>query len=931
MNQYLVGISRKRSKQPGPLYMKKQVGGRELLAAGYVYRSFFYSHILIFKYLEYFSRANLPVDGSASYSERIRRRERLLPTLQGHESAEQKFTGGIDRSGPVRWRPGDIILNDYRIIAFLGEGGNSTVYLAEHLITEHQFAVKVPNWAFRKKSRQLSLFFRELRTWANFPSHPNITKCFYYKTTEDRVIIFCEVMQEGSLSDWIAEKRLTKLEDALDFAIQVAWGLEAIHHNRIIHQDIKPSNILINADREAKINDFGLARAHEILLAEDPTHAAKAKSDASLSTGFFTPAYCSLEQSQGRQLGNHSDIWSFGLTMLTMFTGVNKWIFGALGQDILKGMAARDPDPDRPDFIPEIQHVIGKCLEPKPGNRWQSARDIAEELIGVYRQITKKEYFRKKPPIPFARRVIRCTGIHNNAVQSSDFCPRQWVIHARSISSRSRSEMKELILDRPRTDEECDIFHLEFFEDAVKIYTAEIDRRNDRNLIREFILMLERKADVHRESGDFSGAIAVINRAIQLVENRLKEPEPDDRLRLSKLHGILAGDYYFFSDFQQCATHHEIAVRIAADQFHSTPNVESLRVLIQSILAHTSDLAKLGRGSNALRCVGKAEGVIESLDQSLLQEVVHERMKFHLVKGRALQVSLKIPEALAEYDRALEMLTSSPNPGDASIQMTLSTVRINRGLCLVNQGKPREAIKEIQAATELLKNDYADPNNSEAQNQMAVAEVNLGMAWSELGEYEKAVHYTRSAVDKWERLVMEFGIRNTIERMSFAYLNLGHYFQMLEDHDNTVDSLRKSAKFLTRLLMKNSNPLLKRTLILNRINFAEAMHRSGNTQYALSIYKDAEKMLMDGKDVIAAESDFGMVLAGIGSIYAETGQFSESEKYLNRAIPLLEDDYKKTRKLTVKMMLDQAREAQRKVISKRINCKSANPRPLIHG
>ena len=164
----------------------------------------------------------------------------------------------IRDAAPASWAEGQTILDDFVIESRLGEGGMGTVWLVRSRSGGQRFAVKKTH--LRDEASQRN-FLTELQTWIALPEHPHLAACRFFRTIGDEVAIFAEYVDGGSLADAIQARRLTRLEPMLDVAIQFAWGLHAAHEQGLIHQDVKPGNVLLTKDGIAKVADFGLARA----------------------------------------------------------------------------------------------------------------------------------------------------------------------------------------------------------------------------------------------------------------------------------------------------------------------------------------------------------------------------------------------------------------------------------------------------------------------------------------------------------------------------------------------------------------------------------------------------------------------------------------------------------------------------------------------
>jgi serine/threonine protein kinase len=168
-------------------------------------------------------------------------------------------------------------------------------------------------------------------------------------------------VEGGSLSRWIRTRKLYEgghhaaLLRILDFAIQFSWGLHYAHEKGLVHQDIKPPNVLINEQETVKVSDFGLSKARAVAGEKpDPYHSAF------VSSGGITPAYCSPEQSQGLPLSRRTDIWSWGISILEMFCGEPPCRYGLEAADVLSRYShSKISDPSIPRMPEEIAELLG--------------------------------------------------------------------------------------------------------------------------------------------------------------------------------------------------------------------------------------------------------------------------------------------------------------------------------------------------------------------------------------------------------------------------------------------------------------------------------------------------------------------------------------------------------------------------------------------
>ena len=202
------------------------------------------------------------------------------------------------------------ILDLYEVKDIFTSGGMGLVYHVHHKGWNIDLVVKSPRAEFFQTETHKENFIREAETWINLGLHPHVVSCHYVRTLGGIPRVFAEYVEGGSLADWIRTRKLYEgghkeaLERILDIAIQMAWGLEYAHEQGLIHQDVKPANVMITLDGLAEVTDFGLARAR----ATAGEHAEIGSNKSVLaSVGGRTPAYASPEQEAGRPVSRKTD------------------------------------------------------------------------------------------------------------------------------------------------------------------------------------------------------------------------------------------------------------------------------------------------------------------------------------------------------------------------------------------------------------------------------------------------------------------------------------------------------------------------------------------------------------------------------------------------------------------------------------------------
>src|SRR3954470_6433332 len=226
----------------------------------------------------------------------------------------------------------------YRIVCKLGEGGMGQVYRARDERLNRDVAIKVLPPALSGDAQYMARFEREAQTLAAL-NHPNIAAIYGIESGA----IVMELVEGEALPC------PTPLDTAIEYARQIAAGLEAAHEKGIVHRDLKPANIRVTADGRVKILDFGLAKSATetgpVVSSASPTISptlSLAMTQAGMILG--TAAYMAPEQARGKPVDRRADIWAFGLVLYEMLTG--KQLFGAgdTVTDTLAAVLTQEPD-----------------------------------------------------------------------------------------------------------------------------------------------------------------------------------------------------------------------------------------------------------------------------------------------------------------------------------------------------------------------------------------------------------------------------------------------------------------------------------------------------------------------------------------------------------------------------------------------------------
>ncbi len=322
---------------------------------------------------------------------------------------------------PSVWQVGDVVLDLYEVKEVFTGGGMGLVYRVHHRGWDMDLAVKSPRPEFFQHPQQVENFEREAETWVNLGLHPHTVSCYYVRRLGGIPRIFAEFIEGGSLADWIRSRRLYEggsdivLERILDIAIQFAWGLHYAHEQGLIHQDVKPGNVLMDTDGTAKVTDFGLAKARAIA---GRTPISSTEQSIFVTSGGMTPAYCSPEQANGKPLSRKTDIWSWGISIFEMFVGEPPCRHGGqLAAEVFGSYLDTSVEEDAMPLLPKpLAHLLNDCFQSDPKRRPQDLYQLTERLKTVFRQLIGTNY----PRIEARPVNLLADGLNNRGVSMVD-------------------------------------------------------------------------------------------------------------------------------------------------------------------------------------------------------------------------------------------------------------------------------------------------------------------------------------------------------------------------------------------------------------------------------------------------------------------------------------------------------------------------------
>ncbi|MCL2322038.1 MAG: Stk1 family PASTA domain-containing Ser/Thr kinase [Oscillospiraceae bacterium] len=267
---------------------------------------------------------------------------------------------------------GALLGNRYELLEKIGEGGMADVYKAKCHILNRFVAIKILKNEFNEDSTFIEKFRREAFSAASL-THPNIVQIYDVGRDNNLNYIVFEYIDGYTLKYLIRKYGKLDNQAIVNYSIQICKALMCAHKNGIIHRDIKPHNILVTNEGTLKVTDFGIA---------------KASTSSTVTSGekiLGTPYYISPEQARGDSVDTRTDLYSFGIVMYEMCTGIVPFVGDNLVTVVLKHVQEmpKPPIEINPDINNSLNSIVLKLLQKSPDARYQDASDVLTDLRKV--------------------------------------------------------------------------------------------------------------------------------------------------------------------------------------------------------------------------------------------------------------------------------------------------------------------------------------------------------------------------------------------------------------------------------------------------------------------------------------------------------------------------------------------------------------------
>jgi tetratricopeptide (TPR) repeat protein len=809
------------------------------------------------------------------------------------------------------WPAGHVLLDEFAVEGVLGQGGMGVVYRVRQSSTGQVLAVKRARLGDPGTRRR---FLSELQLWIDLPAHPHLAACRFFRTIADEVVIFMDLADGGSLADRISAGRLSRLTDVLDVAIQVGQGLHALHEGGLVHQDVKPANVLMTADGTARVADFGLARARASLLQAPP--GADGQSIL-FSSGAMTPAYCSPEQAARLPVSRRTDIWSWGVLVLEMFVGRVPCCErgGPFAAEVLEAhLGAPEGASPVERMSGDVAEVLRTCLREDPNERWASLGDAVEMLVECYRDAVGQAYPRPLAP----RREAAPAAARRAALRSGRWDPpRKWLALAFREAGRDPTEVEAHLPPPAACARAQAVADLATYDDA-RVLLQQLVDAGRAELAPRLPELCVQKALVHLASGDSPGALELFDQAIadwQLLIHGQRRHELTPHLVSAYLHKASA--HRVLGDNEEAVS---LCDRVIA-LWKSLGNRRARRELRDDLAS-----ANLQKGL-ALRNLGRVREATELFDLALSlwlalvegegqEEPANDLAQAYLSKANALAAMGRPAEALDLCDRAITIRRRLARDGEPEAEAELGRALASKGSVLRGNDRARDALALYEQAIARWQRLVNELGRDDFAHELARTYLSRANAARSLGEARAAAEGCATAAAIWERLVHQEGRGELALHLARAYQHQSNALRVCAEPGEALRCADLGISLWERLVLVEQRQDLGNDLARSYVGKAQVLRTLGRIEPALEMYDRAialRRRLVESTAREDIEGDLARDGVNRAELILESGDRERGKTDLATAVGCLEDVVRRTRRKDLDGALARARRLLREL------------------
>jgi tetratricopeptide (TPR) repeat protein len=744
------------------------------------------------------------------------------------------------------------LLDEFVVERILGEGGMGKVYLVRSRSTGAMFAVK-RTFGLQEDGRRL--FLAELQTWIDLPEHANLVPCRFFRTVGDEVLIFAEYVAGGSLEEWIASRKLydggkeKALERMLDVAIQFAWGLHCLHERGLVHQDIKPGNVLIGLAGPVwrgttegltpRLMDYGLARAR---VAAGERVSPEASHNILLSSLGGSSAYWSPEQAAGWRLTQKTDIWSWGVSILEMFTGGVTWVSGLTAAEVLaehRRSGAREAA--IPTMPGQVADLLSECFREDPNERLPNMGEAVDRLKAIYSASVDENYSHVLPEIERVPSSLSGVSERHTVTGATWTDPSVWLEKGLRAQGRDPAEAAAIISRRGATRQGKLVADIAVYDEAKQLYLRLV-HDGHKELESDLAALCLNKAYVHQTAADAHGAIGEYDQAIAIWERLVNQ---DGRGELANdLASAFMGKASAVSDLGDicsAVTLCDQAIAIRDRLVNQEGRVELANDLASALMGKANTVRALGDIRSAVTLCDQAIAIRDRLvNQEGRVELANDLASALMGKANTVRALGDIRSAVTLYDQAIAIRDRLVNQeGRVELANDLASAFTGKAYAVSDLGAKRGSMALYDQAIAIRERLVNEEGRRELANEPAAMVYRKREALPALGDERGAVTLDDKVIGTLEWLVDREGRWELASDLAEVYTKKATALHTSGDNRGAVEVCEKAVLIWERLVVQEGRQELEEDLAGAYSTKGVALKSLGDIRGAVELYDRA--------------------------------------------------------------------------------------------
>ena len=722
----------------------------------------------------------------------------LAAYLEAGDFIESAIAGEVKTDAPP---PAPLIsrrVGPYKLVRELGRGGMAAVYLGRR--DDGQFskdaAIKLIG-TIAPSPESLRRFEEERQILAAL-EHPNIVRLLDGGVTEDGLpYIIMEYIEGLPLNEYCERKGL-KLAERLKLFQTICSAVHFAHQRLVLHRDIKPGNILVTAEGQPKLLDFGIGKILNPVFESSGNQATLTLMRA------MTPEYASPEQVQGGMITTSSDVYSLGVLLYELLTGERPYrLAGTTLNETLRIVCEQDPERPsgtRPELRGDLDAIVLKAMRKEPGQRYTSAEEFSSDIgrylsnwpvlarRGSFRYVVRKFVARHKLAVSVSAvaTVLTLAGVagviaESRVARAERGKAERRFNDVRKLASSVMFEMNDGIVNLPGSTAVRRLLvtrSLEYLDSLAK------EAQGDASLQLDLALAYVRLGDLQggpasANLGDIKGAFASYEKARGAIQAVLAR-NPDltqARIQLADLNGRFAIAYLFLRDYPHALeaakaklSGWEAIARRSPENKDCAYEIASAHFTIAKVLQD----AKPDQALIEFQASQKIhETLLAASPQSAREQrnlALDHKYLCHIFEERDLAKAAEHCQLAVDLDEK----RAAANPGDLEAKQDLAYSLSQSGTIYDNKNDFPAAFKSFSRSLLIRQSVVdADPQNARARTSLIYPHLALGTVLAEMGRAEEAVIEDRMVVSLGEALILKSGNINMRENVALAYKQLG--------------------------------------------------------------------------------------------------------------------------------------------------------------